>query len=232
MIRTRKAQDRGHADHGWLDTRYTFSFANYYDPDHTGFRDLLVLNDDRIAAGGGFPTHGHQDMEILTWVLEGELAHKDSMGHGSLVRPGELQRMSAGTGVRHSEFNASVEKPLRLLQIWIKPERAGLAPSYEQKTVPASELDGKLRLVAGPDASDGVVKLHQDVRLHVARLSAGQRAELPLRSGRHAWVQVAKGRVSLDGIALDEGDGAALSEEAAVRLEGLGDAEALIFDLR
>ncbi len=232
MIRIRKAQDRGHADHGWLDTRYTFSFANYYDPAHTGFRDLLVLNDDRIAASAGFPTHGHQDMEILTWVLEGELAHKDSMGHGSLVRPGELQRMSAGTGVRHSEFNASADKPLRLLQIWIRPESPGLEPGYEQKTVPAQELDGKLRLVAGADVTEGVVWLRQDVRLHVTRLSSGQHVELPLRPGRHAWVQVAKGSASLDGIELREGDGAALSDEVTVRLEGREDAELLVFDLR
>ncbi|MBI3891892.1 MAG: pirin family protein [Candidatus Wallbacteria bacterium] len=232
MIRIRKAAERGSASYGWLDTRYTFSFADYYDPAYAGFRDLRVLNDDRIAPGGGFPTHSHRDMEILTWVLEGELAHKDSLGHGSRILPGEIQRMSAGTGVRHSEFNASHERSLRLLQIWIVPERPGLEPGYEQKTVPAAEIQGRLRLVAGPQAADGAVRIHQDVRLYVTRLSAGEKAELPLAPQRHAWVQVAWGEALLNGLELSLGDGAAVSSETLLKLEGRHDAELLIFDLK
>src|SRR6476620_7839916 len=195
MIAIRKAAERGGANHGWLDTKHTFSFADYHDPAHMGFRDLRVLNEDRVTAGEGFPTHAHRDMEILSWVLEGELEHRDSMGNGSVIRPGELQRMSAGTGVRHSERNPSGANPLHFLQIWIFPERNGLTPSYEQKDFPEPERRGKLRLIGSPDGRDGSVTIHQDVRLSTALLKKGDEVSLPLAQGRSAWVQVARGSV-------------------------------------
>ncbi len=242
MITLRPAAERGAADHGWLDTRHTFSFANYYDPRHMGFRALRVINDDRVAPGAGFPTHPHRDMEILTWVVEGAIAHRDSMGHGAVVRASELQRMTAGTGVTHSEFNASGTDPLRFLQIWIVPEARGLEPGYEQRPFGPDATRGRLRLVASPDGADGSLTLHQDARLYVTRLPPGAQVEHTLAPGRHAWVQVARGAVRLGDLTLREGDGAALSDEPAVRLEGLAaadvpgateapEAEILLFDL-
>ena len=230
MIRVRKAAERGHFDHGWLDTYHTFSFADYYDPAQTGFRALRVINDDRVAPGGGFPTHGHADMEIVSYVLEGGLAHKDSLGTGSVIRPGDVQRMSAGTGVRHSEFNESRTAPVHFLQIWIIPDRRGHAPGYEQKTFPEAERHGRLRLVASRDGRDGSVSLHQDVSLWAGTLDEGQKAEIALASGRHAWVHVARGAATVNGRRLGEGDGAALSDERAVSLTGHG-GEVLVFDL-
>ena len=195
MITVRKSEERGHAEHGWLDSRFTFSFAEYYDPKHMGFRALRVINDDHIAAGEGFPTHAHQDMEIITYVLEGAVAHKDSTGTSAQVRPGEVQRMTAGTGVRHSEFNASRTEGLHLLQIWIVPEKRGLQPGYEQKAFPAAELDGKLRLVADRNGKEGAVVIHQDVSLYATRLDQGQAVTHSIPQGRHAWVHVARGEV-------------------------------------
>jgi len=231
MITLRGSEERGHARHGWLDTHHTFSFADYYDPDHMGFRALRVLNDDRVVAGAGFPRHPHRDMEIVTVVLDGALKHKDSMGHGSIIRPGEVQRMSAGTGVTHSEYNHSKSEPVRFLQIWIVPEQRGLEPSYEQRAFATEERQGKLRLVASPDASDDAVTIHQDVRLYSALLSAGEKVSHSLDHARHAWLQVAKGRVRLGEHELSEGDGAAVSEAASIEIEGLEDAEILLFDL-
>src|SRR5919206_3542495 len=213
MITIRRAGERGHADHGWLDTWHTFSFADYYDPAHMGFRALRVINEDRVQPGQGFGTHGHREMEIVTYVLEGELGHRDSIGHGSTIRPGEVQRMTAGTGVLHSEMNASRDQPVHFLQIWILPDRAGHAPSYEQKAFPEGERRGKLRLVAAPDGSDGSVRIHQDARLYLGLLGPGERASHPLAPGRAAWVQVARGEATVNGQALRAGDGAAIEGE-------------------
>jgi redox-sensitive bicupin YhaK (pirin superfamily) len=231
MIAVRRSEDRGHAQHGWLDSRFTFSFADYYDPKHMGFGALRVINDDHIAAGQGFPTHPHQDMEIITYVLEGAVAHKDSTGTSAVVRPGEVQRMTAGTGVRHSEFNPSKSDDLHLLQIWILPERRGLPPSYEQKAFPEEELKGKLRLVADHDGRDGAVTINQDVALYATKLDKGQSVSHALKTGRHAWVHVARGNVQLNGQGLKEGDGAAVSEEAVLTLDTKDRAEVLLFDL-
>jgi redox-sensitive bicupin YhaK (pirin superfamily) len=234
MITIRRAEERGHADHGWLDTRHTFSFADYHDPAHMGFGDLRVVNEDRVRAGAGFGTHGHRDMEILSYVLEGELAHRDSMGNGSTIRPGEVQRMSAGTGVRHSETNPSRERPVHFLQIWILPSEQGLAPGYEQKAFPAEERRGKLKLVASPDGRDGSVTIHQDARVSIALLAGGERLRHEIARGRRAWVQVARGEVGVNGARLRAGDGAAVEGEAALEIEGKGppEAEVLVFDLR
>lgn len=231
MISIRKNQERGHANHGWLNTYFTFSFADYYDPKHVQFRTLRVLNDDRIAAGAGFPEHPHRDMEIITYVLEGALAHRDSMGNGSVIRPGDVQYMSAGTGVTHSEFNASKSEPAHLLQIWIVPERKGLKPVYGQKNFAESEKRGKLRLVASPDGRDGSVTVRQDNELYATVLGKGESVRHELKPDRHAYVQVARGNVKLNGKELQEGDGAAISEEKAVELTGVKDAEVLLFDL-
>jgi redox-sensitive bicupin YhaK (pirin superfamily) len=230
MLTLSPAAERGRTRIDWLDSRHTFSFGEWYDPAHMGFRALRVINDDRVAPGGGFPTHGHADMEIVSYVLEGGLAHKDSLGTGSVIRPGDVQRMSAGTGVRHSEFNESRTEPVHFLQIWILPDRRGHAPGYEQKTFPESERRGRLRLVASNDGREGSVSLHQDVTLWAGVLDEGQRAELPVADGRHAWVHVARGAVTVNGKRLGEGDGAALSDERAVALEGHG-GEVLVFDL-
>lgn len=227
----RRAAERGRANFGWLDSRHTFSFGHYWDPRHMGFRDLRVINDDRVAPAAGFPTHPHRDMEILTYVLEGAVAHKDSMGNGSQIRPGEVQRMTAGTGIRHSEFNASDEDSLRLLQIWILPARPNLEPGYEQKAFSDEERRGRLRLVASPDGTEGSVVVHQDVRLYASLLGDGESATLPLAPGRHAWVQVARGEVRALGHDLVEGDGLAVSGTDVVTLEGKVDAEVLVFDL-
>jgi redox-sensitive bicupin YhaK (pirin superfamily) len=231
MIAIRKSEERGHAEHGWLDSRFTFSFAEYYDPRHMGFRALRVINDDHIAKGQGFPTHPHQDMEIITYVLEGAVAHKDSTGTAAQVRPGEVQRMTAGTGVRHSEFNASRDEDLHLLQIWIVPEKRGLKPGYEQKAFAPAELDGKLKLVADRNGKDGAVTIHQDVSLYATRLASGQSVSHALAPGRHAWLHVARGEVELNGTTLKAGDGAAISDEAKVELTGKSAGEVLLFDL-
>lgn len=231
MITKRPAQARGHANHGWLDTWHTFSFAGYRDPEHMGFRDLRVINDDVVAPGAGFGTHPHDNMEIVTYVLDGALEHKDSLGTGSVLRPGDVQRMSAGTGVTHSEFNHSADEPLHLLQIWILPAERGIAPGYEEKTFAAEGKRGRLQLVVSPDGRDGSLRIHQDVAMHAAILGPGQTAALDLGPGRHAWVQVAAGRVEANGVELEHGDGAAVSGESRLEFTGREEAEFLVFDL-
>jgi len=231
MITVRRESDRGRFDFGWLDTRHTFSFGDYYDPDHMGFRALRVLNEDRVKPGEGFPTHPHRDMEIVTYVLEGALAHKDSLGNGSTILPGEVQRMSAGTGVTHSEYNHAAEAVTHFLQIWIRPARAGLVPSYEQVRFPAEGLRDSLRLLASQDGRDGSVTVHQDVALFGSRLGAGKTVSHALAPGRGAWVQVVRGSVALAGTRLAAGDGAALSDESRLELTATTDAEFLLFDL-
>jgi quercetin 2,3-dioxygenase len=231
MITVRKAQDRGAADHGWLDTRHTFSFADYYDEQQMGFGALRVINEDRVAPGQGFGTHGHRDMEILSYVLEGALRHRDSMGSEGVLAPGDVQRMSAGTGVRHSEFNGNAGAPVHFLQIWIEPERTGLSPSYEQKHFEPAQLDGGLKLIAAPGGPDGALDLHARARVYAGRLAAGQAAALTLAGGHRAWVQVARGEVELNGVRLSTGDGAAVEAEAALRLAAARAAEVLVFEL-
>jgi len=231
VIAVRRSGERGHANHGWLDTHHTFSFADYHDESHMGFRDLRVLNEDRVAPGRGFPTHSHRDMEILSWVLEGELEHQDNMGNGSVIRPGELQRMSAGTGVRHSERNPSAKDPLHFLQIWILPDRDGLPPEYEQTAFPEADRVGRLREIASPDGRDGSLTIHQDVRLYVADWARGETITAEFASGRYGWIQAARGAVTVNGTRLAEGDGAAISGERKLELAGGLGAEALVFDL-
>jgi redox-sensitive bicupin YhaK (pirin superfamily) len=231
MITIRKSNDRGHADHGWLNTRFTFSFADYFDLEHVQFRTLRVMNDDRISGGGGFPTHPHKDMEIVTYVLEGALAHKDSMGNGSVIRPGDVQYMSAGSGVAHSEFNASEKETVHLYQIWMFPDKKGYKPVYDQKHFGEAEKSGKLRLVASPDGRDGSVKIRQDNELYAAVLAPGVVVKHELRPERHAYVQVVRGSVALNGKKLETGDGAAISGEQALELRGVDKAEVLLFDL-
>ena len=231
MIDVLVAGDRFHTDIGWLNSRHTFSFGEHYDPDRAGFRALRVINDDRVAPGKGFGTHGHRDMEIISYVLEGELSHKDSMGTGSVIRPGDVQRMSAGTGVLHSEENPSREKPVHFLQIWIIPEKAGIKPSYEQKAFPAPERRGKLRLVASRDGKEGSVTIHQDAAVYAGLLEKGERVTYEPRPGRHAWVHVARGEIELNGKKLGEGDGAAVTDEKRLDLAATGSAEVLLFDL-
>ncbi len=234
MLTPRYANDRGHADHGWLDSRHTFSFADYYDPAQMGFRALRVINEDRVKPARGFGAHPHRDMEIISYVLEGALAHRDSMGNGSTIRPGDVQRMSAGTGVTHSEENGSRSEPVHFLQIWLLPERRGLAPGYEQKHFDDADKRGRLRLVASPDGDEDSVTVHQDARLYATILGPGQRAGLELPAGRHAWVQVVRGKLLVNGQAFGAGDGVALSDEKSVDLEGVShgeEAEALVFDL-
>ena len=228
----RRSGDRFHTDAGWLDSRHTFSFGGHWDPEHQGFRTLLVINDDRVAGGGGFPTHGHRDMEIVSYVLEGELAHRDSMGNGSVIRPGDVQRMSAGTGVHHSEMNPSRDRPVRFLQIWIQPDRRGLVPSYEQTHFPPEDRRGRLRLVASRDGREGSVTIHQDAAIHAAILGRGERVEHRVAPGRHAWIQVARGAARLDGTALEEGDGARTSDAGTLAIGGTApETELLLFDL-
>ena len=231
MIQIRKSDERGHANHGWLDTHFTFSFSDYYDPTHVHFRTLRVMNDDRVAGGGGFPMHPHRDMEIVTYVLEGALQHRDSMGNGSVIKPGDVQYMSAGTGVTHSEFNASQTEPVHLYQIWMFPEKQGLKPAYGQKNFSATEKRGKLRLLVSPDGRDGSLKIRQDNELYASLLRKDETVRHDLKPDRHAYVQVARGSVTLNGNQLDEGDGAAISQEKAVELTGVKDAEVLLFDL-
>ena len=231
MIRVRRGKERGHANHGWLDTYHTFSFADYHDRRHMGFGALRVINEDWVAPGQGFPTHGHRDMEIITYVLEGQLAHKDSLGTGSVIRPGDVQRMSAGTGVRHSEFNPSPTDPLRLLQIWIEPSSAGIPPSYEEKAFTDDDKRNRLRLVASPDGRDGSVTIHQDALVYASVLEPGHEVVYPVAPGRRAWRQVARGRVSVNGQEIEQGDGVAVEDERALALAGTERAEILLFDL-
>jgi redox-sensitive bicupin YhaK (pirin superfamily) len=226
MIQVRKGSERGHFDHGWLNTYHTFSFADYHDPDFMGFRALRVINEDRVQAGQGFGTHGHRDMEIISYVLEGALAHRDSTGGGGVLWPGEVQRMSAGTGVRHSEMNGSDQDPVHFLQIWILPDREGVRPGYEQKRF--DDREGKLQVVASPDARDGSLKIHQDVSVY-ATILKGESVKHEFAAGRYGWVQVARGEVELNGKKLSAGDGAAISGEDAVTITGTG--ELLLFDL-
>ncbi len=231
MITIRPAAQRGFADHGWLKSRHTFSFAEYYHPEHMGFRGLRVINEDRVAPGKGFGTHSHRDMEIISYVLEGALEHKDSMGTSSIIRPGEVQRMSAGTGVTHSEFNASRSELVHFLQIWILPAKPGGKPGYEQKAFPEAERKGKLRLVASPDGRDGSVTIRQDVSLYAALLRTGEALRHALEPGRHAWVHVARGQVELGGEQLEAGDAVAISDARGLELSGRDGSEVLLFDL-
>jgi redox-sensitive bicupin YhaK (pirin superfamily) len=231
MIQIRRSKERGKADLGWLDSRHTFSFGEYYDPEHMGFRNLRVINEDRVRPGAGFGTHGHRDMEIVSYVLSGSLAHKDSMGNGSVLTEGDVQRMTAGTGVQHSEMNPSLDDPAHFLQIWIVPEREGLEPGYEETNFSTDDKRGHLRLIASGSSDNGAIKIHQDVDIYATVLDPGRSASLALRPGRHAWVQVIRGEVSVNGQELATGDAAALSEERAVELTAKSDAEILLFDL-
>lgn len=230
-ITVRPADARGHENHGWLDSFHTFSFAHYYDQNHMGFGPLRVINEDRVEPGMGFGTHGHSDMEIVSYVLEGALEHKDSIGTGSVIVPGDVQRMSAGTGIRHSEFNHSKAERVHFLQIWILPERKGLAPSYEQKTFGTDDKRGRLRLIGSRDGRDGSVTIHRDVDLYASVLKAGDAVAHELRTGRGAWIQVARGNVTLNGQTLNAGDGASVATPGALKLEGVDDAEVLLFDM-
>ncbi|HWR01533.1 MAG TPA: pirin family protein [Chlorobaculum sp.] len=231
MFQTRKARERGHADHGWLDSWHTFSFAEYYDPGHMGFRSLRVINDDRVQPGKGFGTHPHRDMEIISYVLEGELEHSDSMGNGSVIRPGDVQRMSAGTGITHSEFNHSTFEPVHFLQIWIVPEKTGLSPEYEQKFFSEEEKRGALKLIASSDGRDGSVTVNQDASLYAAVLYSGEEIVYDILPGRNIWLQMARGKALAGGHPLEEGDGAAVNEEDRLVIAGLDHAEILLFDL-
>ncbi|MBU0984698.1 MAG: pirin family protein [candidate division Zixibacteria bacterium] len=231
MIKLRPANERGHADHGWLNTWHTFSFNTYYDENYMGFRALRVINDDRVQPGKGFGTHPHQDMEIVTYILDGMLQHKDSMGNGSIIKPGDVQRMSAGKGILHSEFNPSQDDPVHLLQVWITPDRKGVDPTYDQKHFSREEKLGTLRLIASPDGRDGSVSMRQDASIYATLIENGTELSLPIGTGRHVWVHVARGDVKLGEHKLTGGDGAAISGEASLTLTGLGAAEVLLFDL-
>lgn len=231
MIVRRPSEERGLADHGWLKSRHTFSFADYYDPAHMGFRGLRVINEDRVEAGKGFGTHPHRDMEIISYVLEGELGHKDSMGTGSVIRPGDVQRMSAGTGVLHSEMNPSPTNAVHFFQIWLLPSERGIAPGYEQKRFEDAEKRGRLRLVAARDARDGAIAVHADADLYAGLFAPGEGARLELKPGRHAWIQVASGEITVNGQTLLEGDGAAVTDEPALDITASKNAELLVFDL-
>ena len=231
MITLRQAGARGHFDFGWLDTHHTFSFGEYFDPDHMQFHALRVINEDRVQPGKGFGTHGHRDMEILTWVLSGALEHRDSLGTHGVIRPGEAQVMSAGTGIRHSEFNPSATEPVHFLQIWILPERHGLAPRYDQVAFSEGDLQNRLRLIASPDGAEGSVKLFQDVRIFAARLDAGCEVQATIPAGRAGFLQVARGSVTLNGMALGAGDAARIEGEPALTVAAGSSAEVLFFDL-
>lgn len=231
MLDIRKANERGHANHGWLDTFHTFSFASYRDPRHMGFRSLRVMNEDFVAPGQGFGTHPHHDMEIVTYVLEGALEHKDSMGNGEVLRPGEFQRMSAGTGITHSEFNPSDTEPVHLYQIWLFPDRKGIEPSYEQKLFAEEERRNRLRLVASQDAADGSLKIHQDARIYLSSLDEGQHVSHAVPSGRFAWLQVLRGGVSVNGQDLGTSDGAAVAGDNDLQIVATQPAEVMLFDL-
>ena len=231
MIQVRRASDRGHLQHGWLDTYHTFSFGDYYDPRHMGFRVLRVMNEDWVEAGQGFGMHGHRDMEIITYVLDGALAHKDSLGNGSVLRPGEFQRMTAGTGIRHSEFNPSDSEPVHLYQVWLLPDRKGLEPSYDQRAFPDEERRGKLRVVASGDGRNDSLTIHQDAQVMLATLDTGEQVRHLLSVGRHAWLQVLRGTVELNGVTLATSDGAAVSEEEAATVLATEPSEVMLFDL-
>ena len=231
MTMLRAAGERGQSNLGWLDSAHTFSFSQYYDPRHVGFGPLRVINDDRVTPGAGFGMHGHRDMEIISYVLEGALAHRDSLGNGSVIRPGDVQRMSAGTGVRHSEFNHSPSDPVHFLQIWIQPDRAGYPPGYEQKHFGAAEKRGRLCLIASRDGRDGSVSLHQDVDLYATLLDGEDAGEFELKSGRLAWIQMARGELRVNGQPLVEGDGLAIEKPGRLRLDGANVAEVLLFDM-
>ncbi len=231
MIQIRKSTDRGHADHGWLNTYHTFSFSSYHDPRQMGFRSLRVMNEDWVAPGQGFGTHPHQDMEIVTYVLEGALEHKDSMGNGEVLHPGEFQRMSAGTGITHSEFNPSPTEQVHLYQIWLYPERKGLTPSYEQKRFSETELRDRLRLVASPTAADGSLRIFQDAEIFLSKMTNGQQVVHVMAPLRHAWLQVLRGSVTLNGEVLQTSDGAAVSGETKLNIMAQNDAEIMLFDL-
>ena len=231
MIKVRHGSQRGTSNHGWLDSKHSFSFADYYDPANMGFRALRVINEDKVTGGNGFGTHSHKDMEIISYVLAGALEHKDSIGTGSVIAPGDVQRMTAGTGVAHSEFNHSKTEPVHFLQIWIVPKTRGLKPSYEQKAVPAAERRGKLKLVASPDGRDGSVTVHQDMTLSSALLEPGERVTFVLAQGRGAWVQLAKGALKIGDVTLSAGDGAQIEDEREVTLEATAPSEVLVFDL-
>ncbi len=232
MITIRPSLERGHANHGWLDTRFTFSFAGYHDPAYMGFGSLRVINDDRVAGGAGFPMHPHRDMEIITYMLEGALAHTDSTGGSSTLHEGEVQRMTAGSGILHSEFNPLPDRPARLLQIWIRPRERGLTPSYEQRFFPPEDKQGRLALIVSGDGRGRSMKIEQDADLFAARLSTGDRVEHPLLPGRKAWLQVARGSLLVNGFTLAEGDGAAITEESKLVIEGVANSELLLFDLQ
>ena len=231
MLRLRPGDSRGRTSLGWLDSRHSFSFGHYRDRAHMGFRSLRVINEDRVAAAAGFPPHSHRDMEIISYVLAGVLEHKDSLGNGTVIRPGEVQRMSAGTGITHSEYNPSKEAPVHFLQIWILPDREGIAPGYEQRPYPAAERQGRLRLVASPDGREGSIAVHQDAALYVSLLEAEQAVEHRIASGRHAWLQVARGSVEANGERLGAGDGAAISDEPRLAVRAEEPSEILLFDL-
>ena len=231
MIQLRKSSDRGHADHGWLKTYHTFSFADYHDPAHMGFAALRVINEDWVQPGMGFGMHGHRDMEIVTYVLAGALGHKDSMGNGSILKPGEFQRMSAGTGVRHSEFNPSATEPVHLYQIWLEPKGVGIEPSYEQKFFADDEKHGKFRLVASPDGADGSLTIYQNAKVYLSTLNADDTVRHELAKGRRAWLQVLRGQVEVDGQHAEAGDGFAVSDESKVSVVGKAFAEVMLFDM-
>lgn len=231
MITPRRSADRGRTKIDWLDSRHTFSFGDYYDPGQMGFRTLRVINEDRVLAGAGFPTHAHRDMEIITYILEGALEHQDSIGTGSIIRPGEAQRMSAGAGITHSEFNHSKTDPVHFLQIWITPSTRGIAPGYEQRTIDEAKARAGFAPVGSPDGRDQSVKIHQDAVLSVAKLVRGQTVGTNLKKGRHGWVQVARGEVAVNGVTLAEGDGAAVSDEEKMTIVANSPAEVLWFDL-
>ncbi|WP_269533473.1 pirin family protein [Chitinimonas sp. BJYL2] len=231
MLEIRPSHQRGHADHGWLKSQHSFSFADYYDPARMGVGALRVINEDRVAPGGGFGTHGHRDMEIISYVLDGALAHRDSMGNGSVIRPGDVQRMSAGRGIMHSEFNHSSDAGVHFLQIWLLPNATGIAPSYEEKRFEAAEKRGRLRLIASPDGADGSVLIHQDARLYAGLFEGAETATLPLAPGRKLYVHLARGQLSINDVVLHAGDAAILSQESALTLSAGQGAEVLVFDL-
>ena len=231
MLTIRRSNDRGGGNYGWLDTKHTFSFSDYWDEKWMGFRSLRVINEDWVAPASGFPTHSHRDMEIITYVLSGQLEHKDSLGTGSVILPGDGQRMTAGRGIRHSEYNPSATEKVHLLQIWLMPDKQGHEPGYEQKSFPEAEKRGKLRLIASRGGAEGSVKINQDAKLFVTLLSPGEEVKHALGAKRHAWLQVAKGEVELNGRTLQQGDGAAVSDEKQLTIKGTKDAEVLLFDL-
>ncbi|MEO0394673.1 MAG: pirin family protein [Cyanobacteria bacterium P01_A01_bin.137] len=232
MITIRTASERGNANFGWLDSRHTFSFGSYYDPAHMGFGTLRVINEDKVAPGQGFPTHSHRDMEIISYVVDGALEHKDSIGNGSVMRPGDVQRMSAGTGISHSEYNASKDSPVHFLQIWVLPEKSGIDPGYEQTYFSPEEKQGKLRLVGSNDGRDGSVTIHQDMNLYAARLATGERVDHRLPASRAAWLQVVHGTIALNGQSLSAGDGAAITADESLAIQGQSnEAEILLFDM-